>query len=92
MNSSTYERNTAASTTRRTRSRDADASRGDRLANYIVDVFFVALLAAPFLIFQSPASVQDAVVSSHAAIAKTDATAAAPATPAVAEDPSYGPQ
>ena len=92
MNSSTYERNTAAHTASRARPRDAESSRGERLGNYIVDVFFVALLAAPFLIFQSPASVQEAVVSSHAAIATTDAAAAVPATAASAEDPSYGPQ
>ena len=36
------------------------------VADYIVDVFFVVLLAAPFVIFKSPASVEDAVVPVHA--------------------------
>ena len=44
----------------------AEAASGHRLADYVVDVFFIVLLAAPFVIFQSPASVQEAVVAAQA--------------------------
>ena len=58
--------------------RDTKPATHHRLADYIVDVFFIVLLAAPFVIFQSPASVQDAVV------------AHSPAQPAA--DTAYGPE
>jgi len=85
MNTSTYDRSTVSRTASapRTRERPDGSSSRSRLADYIVDVFFVALLAAPFLIFEAPASVQDAVVPLHA----TAAQASAPA-PAAA----YGPE
>ena len=55
--------------------RAAVASRehasGHHLADYVVDVFFVVLLAAPFVIFKSPASVEEAVVPVHAQVADT---------------------
>ncbi|HEY1327680.1 MAG TPA: hypothetical protein VGI14_12125 [Casimicrobiaceae bacterium] len=57
------------------RSRPARKPRGSWLADYIADVVFIVILAAPFVIFTAPSSVPEAVVSASAA-------AAAPATPA----------
>ena len=78
----------------RTRARPANEAGRHRFADYIVDVFFVALLAAPFLIFESPASVQDAVVAARAADTRgvIGAAVAAPAVPARANDSTYGPE
>ena len=94
MNSSTLSRTTR--TIPATRNSPARASRiegASRIADYIVDVFFIALLAAPFLIFQSPASVQEAVGSARAADTAVVVTAAAPApaTPPSAAS-AYGPE
>jgi len=86
MNTSTYPRATASPTATASRARPQAAERpvGSRTADYIVDVFFVALLAAPFLIFETPASVQDAVAPLHGANAAVAAAAPAGTT--------YGPE
>ena len=73
---------------------------GNRFADYVLDVFFIALLAAPFVIFATPASMQDAVVSSHTPATSIVSTAAAAATAAPraadaappAADGAYGPE
>lgn len=57
----------------------AESVGGHRLADYIVDVFFVVVLAAPFVIFKSPATVEDAVVPAYVAV-QQDA------------GPAYGPE
>jgi hypothetical protein len=67
----------------RARARAAEAAGTHRLVDYIVDVAFIALLAAPFLIFQSPSSAQEAVGATPLV-----QTAPQPA----AADPAYGPQ
>ena len=79
MNTSTYLRATASRTAAAPRARPQASERpaGHRLADYIVDVFFVALLAAPFLIFEAPASVQDAVAPLHGSNAAVAASAPA---------------
>jgi hypothetical protein len=66
-----------------------DGVRRTRRANYIADVLFIALLAAPFLIFESPASVQDAVVaagSDRVTVVAPAAAAPSPATTSRAPD------
>jgi hypothetical protein len=45
----------------------AEAASSHRLADYVVDVFFIVLLAAPFVIFQATPSVQEAVVATQPA-------------------------
>ena len=76
---------------------DAGA-KASRMADYIADVVFIALLAAPFLIFEAPASIRDAVVTagaerpaivSAATSAHASASVPAPAAPMADE---YGPQ
>jgi len=92
MNTSTYTRTAAARSAHATNAdaRSSESGGGrSRFADYIGDVFFVALLAAPFLIFQSPGSVQDAVVGVHAPDASVAVTAA---TPAPASGSAYGPE
>jgi hypothetical protein len=64
-----------------------------RRANYVADVVFIALLAAPFLVFQAPASIRDAVLSAGAErpaiVTPVQQAAASPAAP-VPE--GYGPE
>jgi hypothetical protein len=90
MNTGTYTRTVPA---RSPSASSAGAHRAERparshLADYIIDVFFVALLAAPFLIFYSPESVQDAV-GGHAAVSASAPSAQGPGAPAASE---YGPE
>ena len=68
-----------------------DAPSASRKANYIVDVIFIVLLAAPFLIFEAPASWQDAVLSTRATSPAIVSTANAQA-PAAAVRDDYGPE
>jgi len=92
MNTSTCTRTGVArgAATAKVDARSSETEGGrNRLADYVVDVFFVALLAAPFLIFQSPASVQDAVVGVHAPDASVAVTASAPAQTSTS---AYGPE
>ena len=90
MNSSTtYTRSTSAP---RVRDHASAPAGGSRLADYVIDVFFIALLAAPFLIFEAPASVQEAVVAAHATDASVLGAVAAPAATPRAGDPAYGPE
>jgi hypothetical protein len=76
------------------RTRDDGASR---TADYIADVVFIALLAAPFLIFEAPASIRDAVLSAGAdrpaivSTANAQHTPTAPAPAAPVPD-GYGPE
>ena len=65
----------------------AEPASGARAADYVADIFFIALLAAPFLIFESPSSVPEAVVAQRAtppAIAAPAAAAAVQAAPTLA--------
>ena len=75
-----------------------DGAKASRMADYIADVVFIALLAAPFLIFEAPASIRDAVLTagaqrpaivSPATPAHASASVPAPAAP-VAD--AYGPE
>jgi len=73
-------------------------AKASRMADHIADVVFIVLLAAPFLIFQAPASIRDAVLTAGAerpAIVSTatfaHASASIPA-PAAAVDDAYGPE
>lgn len=75
-----------------------DGAKASRMADYIADVVFIALLAAPFLIFEVPASIRDAVLAagaerpaivSPAASAHASAGALSPAAPVADE---YGPE
>jgi hypothetical protein len=78
MNTGTFQPTAPTATTpspaRVSRAAAAQAAGSHRLADYVVDVFFIVLLAAPFVIFQSPASVEDAVVAAHAQPQGADAT------------------
>jgi len=73
-------------------------AKASRMADYIADVVFIALLAAPFLIFEAPASIRDAVLTAGAqrpAIVSTATSAhASPsvAAPAAPVDDAYGPE
>jgi hypothetical protein len=75
----------------------APADGASRTADYIADVVFIALLAAPFLIFEAPDSIRDAVLAAGAerpAIVSTANAQHAPTTPAPAAPvpDGYGPE
>jgi hypothetical protein len=97
VTASPYLRTTSStSPAARAAAKPADPATRSHLADYIVDVFFILLLAAPFVIFQSPATVHEAV-SGHATAtqAVVSSAAAAPvARPADAPagNPAYGPE
>jgi hypothetical protein len=60
-------------------SRPAERSRDGHLAEYVADVLFIVLLAAPFVIFTAPSSELDAVLSAPPAVAApADAPAGQP--------------
>jgi hypothetical protein len=40
---------------------------GARAADYVADIFFIALLAAPFLVFEAPSSVPEAAIAARSA-------------------------
>jgi len=83
MNTGTYHAARTRAAARDTpRATEVEPAGTHHLVDYIVDVFFIALLAAPFLIFQSPSSVQDAVVG----------TPVVQVAPQAAADPGYGPE
>jgi hypothetical protein len=76
-----------------------DSASASRLADYIADVFFIALLAAPFLIFEVPATIRDAVLAaaaerpaivSHANASQAPVTNAS--TPVAPASDAYGPE
>jgi hypothetical protein len=57
----------------------ARRSRDGHLAEYVADVLFIVLLAAPFVIFTAPSSELDAVLSAPPAVAApADALAGQP--------------
>jgi hypothetical protein len=68
--------------------------RTSRGADYVADIFFIALLAAPFLIFDAPGSMPDAVAPQHEpaltapANAASTTAAASMAAEALAAQPS----
>ena len=70
--------------------------RREHLADYIVDVFFIALLAAPFVIFQSPATMQEAATGhatvTQAVVSSAAAEPVAGAANAGSGDSAYGPE
>ena len=69
-----------------------DGARTSRTANYVMDVVFIALLAAPFLIFEAPASVREALVTPAAAVAPAvQLSAFSPASSSAPAD-VYGPE
>jgi hypothetical protein len=70
-------------------SKRSEAASGARAADYVADIFFIALLAAPFMIFESPGSVPEAVV---AARANPPAVVAPAAAAPVAAPPQAGSQ
>jgi hypothetical protein len=72
-------------------------AKASRMADYIADVVFIALLAAPFLIFEAPASIHDAVTAGAERPAIVSPTASAHASPSIAApaapvDDAYGPE
>ena len=95
MTSSTYLRTTKTAVARAS-AKPADPAGRSHLVDYIVDVFFIALLAAPFVIFQSPATMQDAATG-HAAVTQAVVSSAAAAPVAGTADAgssetAYGPE
>ena len=62
MNSSSYPRRRATDPAQADTPRSAGSNH---LADYIVEVLFIALLAAPFVIIHSPASIQDAAAGTQ---------------------------
>jgi hypothetical protein len=75
--------------------RQSDAGGASRRANYLLDVALIALMAAPFLIFEAPTSIQDAVVSAAAerpAVMSTARAAVPLHAAAVTNNDVYGPE
>ncbi|HTI47432.1 MAG TPA: hypothetical protein VMB76_12805 [Casimicrobiaceae bacterium] len=54
------------------------ATRDRRLADYIADVVFIVILAAPFVMFSCPSSVLDAVAPDRPAVVAASPEASGP--------------
>ncbi|HSV19978.1 MAG TPA: hypothetical protein VLR71_16310 [Casimicrobiaceae bacterium] len=95
MTSSTYLR-TPKTAVARPSATPADPAGRSHLADYVVDVFFIALLAAPFVIFQSPATMQEAATGhatvTQAVVSSAAAEPVAGAANAGSGDSAYGPE
>jgi hypothetical protein len=74
---------TTPSTTRTTAARAPGRSRA---ADYVADVCLVALLAAPFMLFEAPSTLPDAVIASRAGPVVASQPAPARAEHAAATD------
>src|SRR5439155_1332299 len=75
--------------------RERDAAGVSRRANYLLDVALIALMAAPFLIFEAPASIQDAVINAAAdrpAVVSTARAAMPLHAASITSNDVYGPE
>jgi len=66
--------------------RSARTGHRSRTADYIADIALVALLAAPFMLFEAPSTLPEAVIASRAA-----PTAVAQPAPAAADEQHAAP-
>jgi len=68
MNLAIHHRGSLTSSTPRTAERrSARTGHRSRTADYIADIALVALLAAPFMLFEAPSTLPDAVIVSRSA-------------------------